>query len=47
MVAPGLEGLIADRFGLPAIFLPLLALLSIALITIYFFGTRWLEARSS
>ena len=47
MVAPGLEGLIADRFGLPAIFLPLLALLSIALITTYFFGTRWLGVRSS
>ena len=46
MVAPGLEGLIADRFGLPAIFLPLLALLSIALITTYFFGTRWLGVRS-
>ena len=47
MIAPGLEGLIADRFGLPAIFLPLLALFSIALITTYFFGARWLKARSS
>ena len=47
MVAPGLEGLIADRFGLPAIFLPLLALLSIALITTYFFGARLLGTRSS
>jgi predicted MFS family arabinose efflux permease len=47
MVAPGLEGMIADRFGLPAIFLPLLALLSVALITTYFFGARWLGVRSS
>ena len=47
MVAPGLEGMIADRFGLPAIFLPLLALLSAALITTYFFGARWLGVRSS
>ena len=46
MVAPGLEGVIADSFGLPAIFLPLLALLFVAVIATYFFGVRWLGVRS-
>jgi predicted MFS family arabinose efflux permease len=47
MVAPGLEGMIADRFGLPAIFLPLLALLSVALIMTYLFGASRLGEHSS
>ena len=46
MVAPGLEGVIADSFGLPAIFLPLLVLLFVAVIATYFFGVRWLGVRS-
>ena len=47
MVAPALEGVIADRFGLPAIFLPLLVLFLVALITTHLFGTRRLGARST
>ena len=46
MMAPALEGVIADLFGLKAIFIPLLILLLAALILVQFFGGKRIEENS-